>query len=89
MSYSFDYLGVIIEVFSFFKSIPNFYSSEININSEKKTFKLNPRTDNFFIDHHLTDMQSLGPKIFERINQWQKQFSEMGLDKCKHIMIIN
>lgn len=84
LSYNFDYLGLILELFECFKPEGSFYSVEIkDSTSGTKKIKIDPRNDEFFCEFALEDLPCVGENIYNRVTKWQQKFNEMGFNQGK------
>ena len=75
LSYSFEYLGLILELFDVFRT--NFEYFSFSINNSKKV-KLNVRQDDFLKEHSLTELTQIGKIIHSRITDWTERYKGMS-----------
>lgn len=89
VSYNFDYLGLILELFDCFKPRKQFYTVELSgkggNGASGKKVKFDPRNDDFFREFAAEDLPSAGENIYHRVSEWQQKFNEMGFNQGKSI----
>ena len=82
LSYSFEYLGLILELFQVFSNNFEFYSfSAPTGEASSKKIKMNIRQDDFLREHHLTELTELGKVIHQRISEWNKRYMGMSFNQ--------
>ena len=84
MSYSFEYLGLILELFPVFTKNSNFYCFELKKDNEQsKKVKLDIRQDKFLIQNEIVELSDIGKAWHSRISEWNQKFMGMSFNKGK------
>jgi hypothetical protein len=88
LSYSFEYLGLLLELFPVFLKNFEFYSFEVDQKDQTgpKKVKTNIRQDEFLKEHFLTDLTELGQAIHDRISNWNKRYMGMSFNQRRLIV---
>ena len=82
LSYSFQYLKLIMEIFPVFLENSKFYTFNASIGeSSFKKIKMDIRQDDFLKDNSLTDLTEIGKAIHGRISDWNNRYMGMSFNK--------